>query len=127
VRRLLWPRLVISITPDGAVFVHAGPITGGKEQSLGREVLVANVPTSPATRLRLRAHVAGNDPTVRLRQGVGRRVPEPPQWEFGAIDWTVCCSRRRGGSRRLPRAQRDQCPLTLRISDLTVTATDPTN
>jgi len=120
------PRLFI--TQDGAVYVHAGLIAGGKEQSLGREVLVANVPDIAGHTLRLRAYVAGSDPTSIFVKVWDAALPEPPQWEFGAIDWTgVLQPAGAVGVAAYLGRNVTNAPLTLRISDLTVTATDPTN
>ncbi len=120
------PRMFI--TQDGAVYVHAGLIIGGKEQSLGREVLVANVPDIAGHTLRLRAYVAGSDPTSVFVKVWDAALREPPQWQFGAIDWTgVLQPAGAVGVGAYLGRNVTNAPLTLRISDLTVTATDPTN
>ena len=120
------PRLFI--TQDGALYVHAGLIVGGKEQSLGREVLVANLPDISSHLLRLRAYVAGSDPTSIFVKVWDAGTPEPPQWEFGAVDWTGALQNAGavGVAAYLGRNVTNP-PMTVRISDLTVTATDPTN
>jgi hypothetical protein len=118
----------VFITQDGAVYVHAGLIVGGKEQSLGREVLVANLPDISAHVLRLRAYVAGSDPTSIFVKAWDAATPEPPQWEFGAIDWTgVLQNAGAVGVAAYLGRNVTNAPITVQISDLAVTATDPTN
>jgi hypothetical protein len=120
------PRLFI--TTNGAVYVHAGLIVGAKEKSLGREVLVANIPDIGSHVLRFRAYIAGSDPTSIFAKVWDAAAPEPPQWEFGALDWTgVLQGAGAVGVAAYLGRNVTNAPIAVQISDLTVTATDPTN
>jgi hypothetical protein len=78
----------IFVTPEGALYAHAGVMRQDGELSLGRSALVPGVTIRPGTWINVRATATGSDPTVLRVRAWSTSDDEPDYWNFGAIDWT---------------------------------------
>lgn len=117
-------RPVVHVRSDGSLLVGASMRLGSQEHDLGATYRAPDVSLSGGDVLRLRAEVAGSDPTtIRLRVWPAGAA-EPSFWHVSVIDWSGALqgSGTIGMGWQLDPAAGD--PLTLHIDDMRLTTSD---
>ncbi|HSK96350.1 MAG TPA: hypothetical protein VK891_07020, partial [Euzebyales bacterium] len=75
-------RIKLRIAPNGAVFVHATALVNNVETSIGSEVAVAGLTSTPGSFIRVRAQLSGSNPTTIRVRAWAATATEPTTWQY---------------------------------------------